>query len=197
MRKLSPNAIKNITPPILSNPIGIDAAITGLQASLTELTWLEKSFGRATVASRNTDNGLYIYPAVLIPAYDNLDMLALDNWKSYSFFVARDNETRVSSTGYDKAFQRPVNLIVWANLQQVDSSKNDDFLEELKQDILDKMSVSPNTGTKVLSIDVTNVYDEPANVFEGFTVELAESQLLYYPYRGLRIEMNVTYVKED
>jgi hypothetical protein len=164
---------------------------------LTSLTWLEKSFGRATVASRNTENGLYIYPAVLIPTYDNLDMLALDNWKSYSFFVARDNETRVSDTGYDKAFERPINLILWANLQEVDSSRNDDFLEELKQDVLDKMVINRETGDKVLSIDVTNVYDEPANVFEGFTVELAESQLLYYPYRGLRIEMNVTYVKED
>lgn len=209
-RRLRPNTIKDVTPFIVTNPRGIDVVARDLQAEFTlRLDWLEKSFARAVVRSEqrkvsddNENVEEYIYPAVFVAeGKDYLNMLELDNWSAYSFFVARDPEEVIDfGEGIRNTFERTLNAIFWMNLELVDPDRKDDFLEGLKRDIIKVITdavftVVGNQGT-TLGVEIETIFDEPVNIFEGFSIELEKSQLLYYPYRGLRFQLNCTYVDE-
>ncbi len=210
-RRLKPNAIKEVTPYIVPNPVGIDMVVKGLQAEYTEkLDWLEKSFARAVIRSEQREDpnesdvitGSYIYPAVFISdSHDFLNMLELDNYSAYSFFVANGTETVEDfEEGIPNTYSRELSSIFWMNLEQVDENRKDDFLEELKTEIKRvienvNISVFGDEGT-VLGVEIVSIFDQPENIFDGFSVELEKSQLLYFPYRGLRFDLLCQYVDE-
>lgn len=210
-RRLQPNAIKEVAPYIEENPFGIDIVVKGLQSAYSdELEWLEKSFARAVVRSEQrgevaesgelTTN--YIYPAIFVQkGYDFLNMLELDNWDAYSFFIARDPEDVLEfEEGIRNTYERTLSSIFWFNLERVKPSRQTDYLEELKREIIEVITNAqfPDTddGGSVLGVEIDEIFDEPENIFEGFSVELEKSQLLYFPYRGLRIDLLCKYVDE-
>ena len=202
MKRLTPNSIKNIDPYVLANPLGVDMVVNALQARFDlGLTWLEKSFGRAVAMSHQKDNQKIDYPGLFVKeGFDYMNMIALDNWDAYSFFFARDTEDPLDfGDGIRNTFRRELDLIFWINLERADSTKEYDYLPELKREILniiDGTTYSQSTDLgQVLAVDVLNVYDEPDNIFDGFDIDLEDTQLLYWPYRGLRITLDCTYIQ--
>jgi len=202
MRKLRPNAIKEVVPHVIGSPYGIDLITTSLQNSFADkLEWLEKAFGRAVIMSERRDDAEYLYPGMFIAeGYDYMNMLELDNWGAYCFFIAKDPERPVEyEEGADVVYERPVDCIFWMNLQRVDKKRKDDFLEELKMEILEAIEdttfMVTSGDSHGVGVEVLNVYDDPRNVFDQFNYPVTDRQNLYYPYRGLRIEMNGLYVK--
>ncbi len=203
MNRLRPLSIKNVTPHVVSDPRGIDFVVKGLQLQFdTNLDWLDKSFARAVIRTEERENqGEYVFPAMFVQnGYDYLNMLELDNFDSYSFFVARDPET---VTDYEEEqrnnYSRRLSCIFWMNLQRVDDSRQDDFLEELKIEIRKSIMAARydfnSNGGEVLGVEVLAIYDEPKNIFEGFSLNVTDTQFLYYPYRGLRIDLNCSYIE--
>lgn len=211
-RRSRPNAIKELPTYIIGSPLGIDIISTRLQIEYEDnLDWLEKSFGRAVIRSeqrgevQDSGEGLtedYIYPAMFVnEKYDFLNMLELDNWDAYSFFLARDPESVIEyEEGIRNTYERRLSNIFWFNLERVKENRFDDYLEELKREILSVIANAQfpdtETGGSVLGVEVLEVYDEPENIFEGFSLDLEKTQLLYFPYRGLRIDMTCQYVDE-
>lgn len=209
MNRLTPNEIKNVTPNIITAPFGIDMVVKGLQAKFSELPWLEKSFARAVtmstlredVSRRGVEFDLdYIYPGMFVAdGQDYFDMLLNDNVSAYSFFMARDpEETQNYHRGSRVELKRTLSAIFWMNLQLVDNTRKDDFLEELKEEVIDKISnavYQDNAGNgTVTSVDIIDINDEPRNVFDGFTLDNTETQFLYYPFRGLRFDLDCVFI---
>ncbi len=208
MKRLTPNSIKNLPEYIVSNPFGIDMVVNGLQEKFKEFDWLEKSFGRAVYMSHNNTKDKddqfrserkYIYPGIFVKeGYDFANLLEVDNYKSYCFFIAHDNE---KSEDYKERirnkFTREISCIFWMNLNEVDCDRDEDFIEEIKRDIIKQSGNAryPESlnGGCVMGVELKSVYDEPDNIFEGFSFDTTNTQFLYYPYRGLRFDFKCYY----
>lgn len=202
MIRLEPLAIKNVTPHVITEPRGIDMVCKSLQSSFDNVLWLDKSFARAVFRTEKRDDKDYVYPAMFVAnGYDYLDMLQIDNWKSYSFMIARDSESVEDyEEGIQNTLKRKLSCVFWMNLEQVGPTRQDDFLEELKQDLIKAIKnarfLDVTNGSSVLGVEIQNIYDEPKNIFSGFTISETDSQFLYYPYRGLRIDLRCFYTEE-
>lgn len=200
---LDPNSIKDLTPYVEDDPYGVNLVIKSIQLQLQDdLDWLQFAFGRAItrIEKRTLEINQeveYIYPS----AYnrngkDLVDLMQMDNFDSYCFFTAQDPETfdeyqeRVSNS-----LQRNLSVHFWFNLDQERlNSGGFDITEKLKEDVINSIGKTnwlenQAKGASVEGVDLTAVFDSPENVFNGFTLDLAESQFLYFPYRGFRIDM--------
>lgn len=180
--------LKNPTATAYPAPVDLDAAIEALRLGMAGISWLEKSFGRARMIARNSpDKKTAIKePMVYQGGGEYYPCLPNDALKSYSFFRVNGSRQLMdyaqSSPGlYASA---PVDLIVWANLKQINPAKDYIFTEELIRETLMKI----NTFSEVLSI--TRVWDDKAeDIFSGYTIDERQRELLMYPYQGFRIEM--------
>lgn len=197
MNRYKPNAIKNVVPYKIDDPFGIDITVKSLQILYEEFSWLEKSFARAIIRSEKRKNQAgtefnYIFPGMFSrvgdDVYDYLNMMELDNYDAYSFFLALDTEDSIDYEELQNQYRRRLDNIVWLNLEKVDSTKGYDYLEEIKQDVRNKVKEN-RFGT----IEIVSIEDEPEAIFREFSLETTDTQFLYYPYRGFRIIMNVTY----
>lgn len=186
-------AVSHVNPqaPTLPNAVGFDAEIQRLQLLLaSRLPWLAVSYGKAYRASRReggTPKGkLLYYPQVFDGGRDYRDVLPNDNVQAQSFFYPTGpaiNLERAPVPG-TLGFTLAVDLIVWANLERVDSTKPYRYEAELLQDML-----------KVLNADgaalVGRVFTAYEDVFRGFSVETVPEKVLKAPYAGFRISLEL------
>ena len=202
----SPQPFKNPNTPTITTPVGVDKVIQDLQVSYSNnLSWLEKSFGRAYIMSRKTDNKGdsdlltrqdYIYPGLW--QGNNLDMLdglANDNLNAYSFFLKEGNETPTDYYQNQRnKWTVDISNIFWLNLKRIDSTKTYPFAEELLEEVKQVISTTRFSGMSGASIEIVDIFEKPSEIFQGFTLDLAETQHLGYPYHGFRILMQASYV---
>ena len=96
MKRRRPIPIKNQTPYISPNPVGVDLVVRGLQEHFSNtIPWLEKSFNRAEIMTNldRENNTREFAKCWTADGSDELNMIVNDNWTAYSFFVARGSET--------------------------------------------------------------------------------------------------------
>lgn len=179
--------------PTLPEATGFDAEMQRLQLLLAdELPWLAVSYGKAYRATRREGGApkgkLLTYPQVYDGKREYRDVLPNDNVTSQSFFFPTGpavNTAREPLPG-TLGFTMAADLILWANLEKVDSTKDYRYEAELLQDVV-----------RVLNQDgqslITRVFTAPEDVFRGFSVEVVPEKVLKAPYAGFRIslELNV------
>jgi len=180
--------------PLLTNPVGIDAPIQGLQEELkAKLPWLQKSFGRAYVGRTvRASSGIYLYPALYTGASELYDGSPNDNLNSYSFFEVEglyrsDNPESYGDSGTNN-YEAPISLVVWGNLLKVNQTLDNpypdqNFSQNLLQDLL--VVIRKNYDFKVESIE-DNLY----SVFEPYTCRQDNPTMFYYPYFCFKIRMS-------
>jgi hypothetical protein len=195
------NSFKNPLVPLLENPVNLERPIQALQVALAELSWLEKSFGRAWTAVKSSEGFLGMkrvlaYPQVWQgPGKDLLEVLPNDNVKSQSFFKVEDPiETLEYVMDGFSIMKAPVSLVVWFNLQRIDSTVTYNFTEQLKADVQRKITTALLAETG--SVEILKIWEGAANVFKGYDISLLKDQELVYPFGGFRFELAITY-QED
>ena len=206
MNRQFPNSTKELNQYIVENPYRADIAVKALQAAYSEnLDWLEKSFPRAvlrtekiTQADREVERR---FPAVrTMDGNDEADMLEVDNYAAYDFFYQIDTENLIDfEERVFNVYQAQLRNIFWFNLNEIDPNRGDDFLPELETEILQVISNTKYqdfNGTTIRGIEVQRVYQEPQNIFSGFSFNLVDTQFLHYPYRGLRFDLLVTFSEQ-
>ena len=192
--------LKNVTPFVITDPTGVDAPIKDLQEHFTNtIPWLSKSFNRAEMMSRKDKEGdEVIYPKGWVNEnVDEMEMIALDYWDAYSFFIADDNESIIDFNEFDdNIYQRDVSIYFWFNLYDISknnidySGKDYDYTSELKRDILN--SLQTVTLSNDNNLEITGIENNPLNVYEKFTFDVTDKQF-YYPFKILRIDINLSY----
>jgi hypothetical protein len=184
-------SLTNPKAPTLPVATGFDAEIQRLQLLLAaKLPWLAVSYGKAYRASRREGGmpkgKLLYYPQVYDGQREYRDVLANDNVQAQSFFyptgpaVNPARETVPKSLG----FTLPVDLIVWADLVKVDSTKDYRYEAELLQDVL---RVLNDDGAAL----VGRVFTAYEDVFRGFSPEVVPERVLKAPYAAFRIAMEL------
>lgn len=201
------NSLKDLQEYVVQNPYRVDIAVKALQAAyLQNLQWLEKSFPRAVLRTKQVEleNGSMaerIFPAIrTIDGNDEADLLEVDNFAAYDFFYQPDTENTVNwqERTYNE-YQAPLRNIFWFDLNSINPDRGDDFLPELETEILQVISntkFEDFNNTTIRGVEVQRVYQEPQNIFEGFSFNLVNTQFLHYPYRGLRIDMLITFSEQ-
>lgn len=191
----SPIAIKNVTPYVLASPVGIDVIVKSLQERFSNnLSWLAKSFNRAVITSNIDPSGDRYESAKCFVAdgRDELDMIVNDNWTSYCFFLSRDSEAVLEyRSNQDSLYERELSIYFWFKMDEVDPLKDYPYLEELKREI--EVEIRSAVFSSDTEIEILEIIDDPLDVFDGFTVDVDKTQLLYNPYSGLRFDLNCVY----
>ena len=192
MKKLSSNNVNNIpifTPTTLK---GVDSVIEDLRAKFATLTWNTKSFGRAfEMKNKREEDEDYIFPAVMTGADKELeDIMALDTTTAYSFMIARgpeepeEPEVQILS---QSRFTRKIHAIFWMNLDSTSET-----IENRKMDIEAAIKAT-RFSNNAASVEIDEIFDEPDDIYDGFSRDPAEDQHLYPPYWGVRVVMDAFY----
>jgi hypothetical protein len=192
------NSYKDPNAPLIANPVNLDRPIQTLQLALAAgLPWLQKAYGRAYESVKRDQAGnKIIYPQVWQgPGLDLLEVMPNDNLVAQSFFKVEDPVEAVEfrPDGFSTMRAR-VSLIVWFNLQMIDSTIDYSYGEVLKADIQRVLSRSmifePGDSIKVLRI-----WETAKNVFNGYTLTEISDQNLVYPCGGFRFECDLTFIE--
>lgn len=176
--------------PLLSHPLGIDQTIQTLQIELSQLPWLEYSFGRAYIGKDRQQAGRdYVYPMVYKGNGNYYDASPNDNIISQSFFIVDGDYIFNNYSINDKnLFDVPVSLILWGNLKKIST-----FDEHLGHVLL-QQTLSVINKNEMFTVQT--VIDNETSVFGEFSDRLENSELFYYPYFCYRIKMRATSFEE-
>lgn len=188
----------------IPNPVLLDKAISNVQSVLANIPWLQYIFGRAYLfeedrrlgaESQREGFGIIKTPKVYTGKTtgqndaDYEDCFPNDWYRSYCFFYAEGDET---TNNYEPRtfanYTRPMSLIFWMDLNQIDDTKDYVFTEDLKYDVLQELK-------KVLDLRITGYTDGNFNdVFRGFEpTERSDRLNLRYPYGGMRFYFDLSY----
>ena len=179
--------------PIFDSLIGIEKRVQDLQVNLSELDWLEYSFGLSKRVELDEEE---IAPVVYTSVNgDTLDMRMWpnDTYKSYSFwelteaseFLYSDN---VGARRYPK-IQQPVALIVCLDNSKISTNQDHNITHSLcREELIDKLN-NKNMSSGIFQI--VSVLQNVPEVFGDYEVkDLRE------PYSTIRIEGLLTYTKD-
>lgn len=206
MIRQRPNSKNEVTPHILTDPIGVDTIVTAIQQQLSDDlglggnidSYLDKSFNRAEYRSRvSSSKKEVIRPCCWIDSgKDEFDMIGNDNWRSYTFFT---------SSGKDKVFDfhddnitdslytSELSLYCWFKSYEIDATLSQgQVIQKVKRDLLQSIGNTVFLDSfGILSIPM--IETNPNQVFKGFTYDEAMTQYVYYPNGAIRIDLEVMY----
>lgn len=184
--------LKNPTAQAHPAPINLDAAIEEIRLALADVDWLTKAFHRAyQMPQKNPDGkgGIIQVPMAYQVKGEYYPVMPNDAIQAYSFFRVRGaKEFQQYSTQTSQLYlNAPLDLIVWANLKRIDSSKDYIFTEELQTDIL-------KVFNQFSGASIDRIWDERTeDIFNGYTLDPTQRDLLMYPYQAFRIEFTLEY----
>ena len=202
MNRRTPNNPKNPAVPVVTDYIGLDAVIEALRAKLdTDLAWIDKAFHKVFTAVRRSDNptGTDIIKYPVVWQGQNVDMLNVimnDNLNAFLYFLTEGEKTVIDdySAGGQNRFEKRVYLIIWANLDGVDRTKNYPYTEDLLSEVVESIAYTAlPDGSGVELINVTESDSNPEDIFEPFTLNFEQSQYFRFPRYGFRIGLDVSY----
>lgn len=190
-------SFKNPNTPTIASPVNLDRPIQALQQEFaSELSWLEKSFGRTWMGYRKQNGRDFFYPEAWDGGTDKVqDLLCNDNLDAYSFFKIEDPQEYMEyAQGLKNRICLTINIVFWLNLQRIDPSATYRNTEVYKVQISDV--IRNFTFPESATLEILRIYEEANNVYLGYSISLVENQVLVYPHAGFRFECRLCY-KED
>ncbi len=187
---------KNTEVELIPNPAGIDLAISKIQASFVALPWLQKAFARVTPQTGKYPDeegrdkrarNEFVYPEAYTKR-EPVNMMPNDNFQSYCFFVANDPTSfpEYDHTDTETKASQPVSIIFWGNLKKIDPSKEYNFSEELRMNVIDVLRKNSDFELNESFIG----YDR---IFAPFTITETFRQYLKPPFFGFRFDGTLHY----
>ena len=173
----------------ITNAKGLDLAIQRLQIPLQSIIWLEKVFERAR---KNKDSKGNDFPEVWQgKGLDYYNCFPNDNLQAYSFFYAKNDENIGTLTTSFGAFSRNIDLIIFGNLNKIDSSKDYIFTEILKVDIISVLALKMNNNSVV-----TNYIDTIEGAFSDFSTDYIKPQFMNKKYFAMKFSITLKYTND-
>lgn len=177
------------------NPIGIDQEISQAQQALNYIGWLDVIYGRTQIQSREdpTPNGkatVITYPETWGQNYERINLMPNDNHRAFCYFLTRDSAD--NPNGEEPPYnqynvRQPISIIIWGNLQLIDSTRKYRFTEELKRDVFHYLKFVPG-------FEFERIYEQPDRVLREFSIPLdTYRKYMYPPYFAFRIEGYMNY----
>lgn len=172
---------------------GIEAHIQTLQVALgSSLSWLQYSFGVAIPHQKEVKGAIVNYPVVFVDnATDPIDVRPSDYYHSYSFWEYTDPAEIITPEGSEYSvisngdYEYNVSLIVWADVDRIDTGNRNETKSKIRQDLIDFFK-NQAMSTGVL-FNVTQIFDRFADqIFVGYDLDNIEG-VIKWPQVGFRI----------
>lgn len=157
-----------------------------INAKLREnVGFIDTTFGRAWKVLKQVGEREYRIPAVFTDGMDYTDLSPTDEFGNYSFWVFDDAED-LSLDNSGGMTIRKASIIFWIDLRLV----NDDvfrsrWTEFVKDTLLN--TLSKYATSEFGSFKPEKAYEEPRNVYDGFTIREQDGQFAVQPYYVLRV----------
>lgn len=180
-------SIKNPTVFKITNPVGIEKAIQNVQTALEALTWLQKSFGRASLFYETRASKLVKVPKVQLSETEYDEVMYNDNLTAHSFFYVDGYQNLEEYTSNQLAYyyETKASLFVFANLELITPNKR---VHELQQETFDILTKQREVKA------VTRIIDTNSDIiFKEFTIDPTQRELLMWPRAALRFELTLSY----
>lgn len=171
-----------------SHPVLADAVIEDIKSALSHLAWLDQIFGRAWPIDRSDIPNRKIYEPCIYTGNGNQyqTLIPSADLGNHCFFTLSD-PTKSNEYG---SLKTTYSLIVWCDLRQCfggDPNRRD--TENLKYDLL---STLKNAHSYHGTITIDRIYEDPKNVYKGFTLDESTNRFTTHPYYAIRIEGTLT-----
>lgn len=180
--------------PKAKNPVLIDSVIAEIQDQLkANLEWLDYSFGRSQKLVTLKEKQNYFYPGVHIGSGTYLNVLPDQQLGNYSFFVLDDPQRVQFAPNTANNIKVNFSMIFWFNLNKVYPGLKDRNTEAIKAEIL--AFVTRKMFLKTGRITIEKIYENPENVYKGFSLKEVDSQYMMQPYGGIRFEGQLIFME--
>ncbi len=170
---------------------GLDLKIDGINTQLRQLPWLSLAHNRAWNLPESREEGLYRQPRIYSGDRDYWNVMPNDDQDAFSFMVGIGPAQPVSDDPQPLItpirWTKRLDLIFFLDLSKIDDTQTYIYTEELNVEILDVLK-------NVNGLLVNNIWMEDIrDVYEGFDLSEITLQHLYYPFAGIRYELEVSY----
>ena len=171
--------------PTVPNPQGIDVIINNIQTQLGLISWMDYSFGKAYLKKEDRSGTTYNIPKAWGGHNEFITLIPTDEVRAFSFVESFETETfnDYENRKFDYSSTTDISLVVFANLDMIDNSKNYIFTEELKKDVL-------NALTSVPSIAVTSIEKGLDSSYSNWSYESIEPSFYSEKYAAFKVNIN-------
>jgi len=178
--------------PTITSPVLLDKRIQSLQIALSALSWLDYSFARARLQTKETEQqGLVSYPEVFQgDGLDWQDVFPNDILKSFCFWYVPGGE--VLDYPQDRYHEAVTQLIFQVNLKKIDPGKTYYYLEELKKDVLDILALKLKQQETL-----TAYFDNVRDVYTEFTTDYIAPRYVSKDFGFMRFDILLKYFNRE
>lgn len=178
---------------IVVDPVLLDKEIAAIQAKLATLSWLEFSFGRAFKQFKLVDGAKVSFPAIFQELdKDYYNAFPNDHLKSYSFVFVDPSLVTEWNVKRIHMIEHSVSIIVFFDLQEIDTALNYRFTEKLKEDVIFVLSdLAPK------SLEINNITDDIEEVFNDFSVSEIKSEFLELRFGAFKFDCTLFYKNDN
>ena len=134
--------------PVIPSNVGLNANYNAIQTAMAGIPWIEESYSRAYRVKELRDNQTYYIPKVYNSKREYISLEPDDNVTGFSFIdVVGDEEFSSYNQGLDSYIvQQEVELIVFANIEQINNQEDYIFGQELQADVIKALTFGPCQG---------------------------------------------------
>lgn len=170
---------------------GLDKKISEINEKLSEIVWLSLAHNRAWNLPEIRDDGLFRQPRIYSGSKEYWNIMPNDDQNAFSFMIGIGPALPVGDDLQPLTtpirWSKRLDLIFFLDLSKIDSSKEYVYTEELNEDVLNALKTV--NGVLIQQIWMEDIRD----VYEGFDLKEIELQHLYYPFAGIRYQLEVSY----
>lgn len=175
-------------------PAFIDKVVVQIQDGLkAKLPWLNYSFGRAQKLVTLKDKQNYFYPGVHIGKGTYINVLPDQKLGNYSFIVVDDPQSVDFRPNTQNNVKVKYSIIFWFNLNKIFPGVQDRNTEALKEQIVRVITRELHLTTG--RIDIRQIFEQPENVYKGYSLKEIDSQYMMQPYGGMRFEGEMLFME--
>ena len=181
--------------PVIPNAVMLDKVLGEVQSGLvSNLTWLDVAFGKAQKLTKISPNKkTVITPNVYCGGWkghgknDYIEVSPDSKIGNFSFFLINDPQ-EISPNVWNRHYTTPFSLIFWFDLRKVWNSQTNRDTEHLKAQIIQVVNGRKGWTLKEGRIEINRCYEQPENIYRGFTLSEIDNQFLMHPYAGFRFD---------
>ena len=178
---------------IIADPVLLDKEIAAIQAAMSTLPWLAKSFGRAFKHFKTSEGSKVSFPAIFQAwKKDYYNAFPTDHVISQSFVFADPSEVTENHSKKIHQIEKDISIIVFFDMERIDNTLEYPFQEKLKEDVIIALSI---VGNKRLEIN--EITDDIEEVYNDFSVSEIKTEFLQERYGAFKFDCTLFYKNEN
>lgn len=188
----------NPSPHTIDNPVLHDGAAAAINNRLSNLDWLETTYGAVSKMTKEKDGRKYNYPGIYAGGSDGgeyIDLLPdthlFENSGGYSYLEFNDSQD-FKNWNNGGMLEMDFALVVWFDFRKVydTATWKGKAVSNVVQLVLDELA--KGTGQAVLEHSLKFRYSAE-RIYRGYTHNEIKKQFLMKPYGGFRIDTKLIY----